>query len=71
METRDLDYSENGMVKLSMIKQQENFFTDFPEDIGRSASSPASDHLFQIRDPEETEKEGKLLNDEKKANFIT
>jgi hypothetical protein len=65
----DLDYSEKGVVKLSMIKQLEKVFADFPEDIGRSASSPASDHLFQVRDPEETEREGKFLNDERKSQF--
>jgi hypothetical protein len=66
----DLDYSEKGVVKLSMIKQLEKVFADFPEDIGKPASTPASDHLFKIRDPEETEKEGKYLDDEKIANFI-
>ena len=65
----DLDYSEKGVVKLSMIKQLEKVFTDFPEDIGRPASTPASDHLFQIRDPEETAKEGKFLDDERKNQF--
>jgi hypothetical protein len=52
-----------------MIKQLEKVFANFPEDIGRPASTPASDHLFQIRDPEETEKEGKFLNDAKKNRF--
>jgi hypothetical protein len=65
------DYSEKDVVKLSMIKQLKKVFANFPEDIGRPASSPASDHLFRIRDPEETEKEGKFVNDEKKVNFIT
>jgi hypothetical protein len=49
----DLDYSENGKVKLSMIKHLEKVFEDFPEEIGRAASTPASDHLFQVRDPAE------------------
>ena len=66
----DLDYSEKGVVKMSMIKQLEKVFADFPEDIGKPASTPASDHLFKIRDPEETEKEGKYLDDEKISNFI-
>jgi hypothetical protein len=65
----DLDYSETGVVILSMNQQLEKVFTNFPEDIGRLASSPASDHLFQIRDHEETEKEGKFLDDEKKSQF--
>jgi hypothetical protein len=52
----DLDYSEKGVVKLSMIKQLEKVFADFPEDVGKASSTPASDHLFQVRDAEETEK---------------
>jgi hypothetical protein len=44
----DLDYSEKGVVKLSMIKQLEKVFADFPEDVGKASSTPASDHLFQV-----------------------
>ncbi len=65
----DLDYSEKGVVKLSMIKQLEKVFADFPEDVGKASSTPASDHFFQVRDAEETEREGKYLPAEKVSQF--
>jgi hypothetical protein len=52
-----------------MIKHLEKVFEDFPEEIGRAASTPASDHLFQVRDPEETEKQGKFLDTKRKKDF--
>lgn len=51
----DHDYSEAGKVKLSMIKHLDRIFQDFPEEIGKPASLPASDHLFMVRDSEEME----------------
>jgi hypothetical protein len=54
---------------MSMIKHLQKVFEDFPEEIGRAASSPASDHLFQVRDPEEAEKLGKLLSKERAKSF--
>jgi hypothetical protein len=65
----DMDFSEAGKVKMSMIKHLQKVFDDFPEEIGRAASSPASDHLFQVRDPAETEKLGKFLSKERKKDF--
>jgi hypothetical protein len=65
----DMDFSETGKVKMSMIKHLQKVFDDFPEEIGRAASSPASDHLFQVRDPAETEKLGKFLSKERKKDF--
>jgi hypothetical protein len=45
----DMDYSKKGVVQLSMVKHLiEKIFEDFPVDIGRAASSPASEHLFQV-----------------------
>eukprot|EP00956_Cyclotella_meneghiniana_P035517 scaffold115573_cov38-Cyclotella_meneghiniana.AAC.1 len=65
----DHDYSEKGVVKLSMINHLEKIFSDFPEEIGKGVSTPASDHLFEVRDPEECERLGKFLDDEKKKAF--
>ena len=65
----DVDYSREGVVQLSMMKHLEKIFSDFPEDIGRASSSPTSDHLFQVRDPEETERLAKFLPPEKVAQF--
>jgi hypothetical protein len=65
----DHDYSEKGVVKMSMMGHLEKIFQDFPEDIGKTSSSPASEHLFQVRDPAETEKLGKFLSKEKAQQF--
>jgi hypothetical protein len=65
----DHDYSEKGVVKMSMMGHLEKIFQDFPEDIGKTSSSPASEHLFQVRDPEETEKLGKFVSKEKAQQF--
>jgi hypothetical protein len=65
----DMDYSTDGVVRLSMVKHLEKIFTDFPEEIGRASSTPASEHLFQVCNPEETEKMGKFLPPEKAEQF--
>ena len=49
----DFDYSEPGAVQILMIKHLQKVFDDFHDMIGKSVSTPASDHLFQIGDPEE------------------
>jgi hypothetical protein len=46
----DLDYSEKGVVKVSMIKYLTNLLQEFPEELGDSTASPAAAHLFQVRD---------------------
>jgi hypothetical protein len=65
----DFDYSEPGAVRISMIKHLMRVFDDFPDVIGKPASTPASDHLFQVRDPEEVERLGKFLPEEQAAHF--
>ena len=65
----DHDYSGDGYVGMSMIKHLEQIFADFPEDISRPASTPASDHLFTVRDEEETEKLGLYLPPDKARQF--
>jgi hypothetical protein len=65
----DHDYSEAGKVKLSMIKHVQKILDDFPEDLGKPAATPASDHLFTVRDKEETEKLGLFLSREKAQQF--
>ena len=52
-----------------MIKHLQKVFDDFPDEIGKSASTPASDHLFQVRDPEEAETLRKYLPEEQAAHF--
>ena len=46
----DLDYYEYGKVKISMINYVQKILDNFPEEIGNCATSPAADHLFQVRD---------------------
>jgi hypothetical protein len=65
----DLDFSQDGVVKMSIIKHIQRAFDDFPDEIGKNSSTPASDHLFQVRDPEETEKMRKWLPEEQAVHF--
>jgi hypothetical protein len=65
----DLDYSLEGKVRVSMIGYLDKVFKDFPEEIRKTSSSPAADHLFNVRDPEETEKQGKWLSEEHAQHF--
>ncbi len=65
----DMDYSIDGVVRLSMVKHLEKIFADFPEDIGRTSSSPASEYLFRVCDPEDAAKMGMFLPPEKAEQF--
>jgi hypothetical protein len=56
----DLDYSEKGKVKISMINYINNVSKEFPEHLGATATSPAADHLFKVHD----ESEAQLLPEE-------
>ena len=42
----DHDYSEKGVVKLSMLKHIDKIFNDFPEKIEKASLRPASENLF-------------------------
>ena len=44
----DLDYSETGVVKFSMIKYQKKVLYKFAEELIGKMATPASDHLFQL-----------------------
>ena len=46
----DFDFSTQGTTKLSMINYDAHILDDLPEVLTTSATSPAADHLFQIRD---------------------
>ena len=45
----DLDFSEKGAVKVSMIKYVKKIIGAFPEEIKSTSNSPAADQIFQIR----------------------
>ena len=45
-----LDYTTKGQAKVSMIPYIQNIINELPEEIPLTASTPASDHLFQVWD---------------------
>ena len=47
------DFSEKGKVSVNMIEYIKNIINDFPEEIVGIKTSPAADHLFDIRDSSE------------------
>ena len=49
----DLDWSEPGIFKVSMIPYIDTIHQDFPEVITTSAPSPHTDNLFKVRDEDE------------------
>ena len=49
----DLDYSKEGKVKISMEQFTLKAIAKFPEDITRTAGTPADDNLFNVRDSDE------------------
>ena len=53
----DLDYSTKGGVKIGMIKYLEKMEDEFPEPILGTAKSPAGEHLFQIREDTDPQKQ--------------
>ncbi len=46
----DMEFNEDGTFDVSMITCLKNVIAVFPELIHGKAATPASDHLFQIRD---------------------
>eukprot|EP00804_Cyclotella_cryptica_P003906 CCRYP_016098-RA/>CCRYP_016098-RA protein AED:0.38 eAED:0.38 QI:0/-1/0/1/-1/1/1/0/105 len=65
----DFDFSKNGVEKLSMIRKFEKLFNDFPEEIGKSCASLASEHLVEVGDVEELERLGKYPSKELVQHF--
>jgi hypothetical protein len=49
----DLDFTNPGEVKITMIDYLNGVLEDFPELITRSATSPDADHLFTVRPDDE------------------
>ena len=46
----DLDYSEEGVFKVSMVPYIDKIHEDFPEAIEKSAPTPHTDYLFKVRE---------------------
>ena len=49
----NINFSTPKTVSFDMIPYIKKILNEFPEKITGVASSPAADHLFQIRDPKE------------------
>jgi hypothetical protein len=60
-----IHFSSPGSVAFDMIPYINKIFSDFPEKITGVTSSPAADHLFQVRPVNET----KLLPEEQARGF--
>ncbi len=61
----DMDINDNGTLNASMIMYLKNVISKFPEMIMGKLATPASDHLFTIRD----KKEAKPLDEEQTLAF--
>jgi hypothetical protein len=61
----NIDFSKRGLVKFDMIPYIDKIIEAFPEKITGFTSSPAADHLFQVRPPSEV----KLLPEEQARAF--
>ena len=61
----DLDYSEKGQVKVSMIKYLKKILAAFPEDLLSTSNTPAARHLFTVHDDAKTE----MLSEEEAMSF--
>ena len=51
----NFDYSEIGVVKVLMVKYLEKVLDKFTEELIGTSSTPATDHLFQVRGEDEAE----------------
>ena len=58
----NLDFSDKGKLKISMVPFLKKIIEDFPERITGSAATPATDRLFDVRDDSE-----RILLDEERA----
>ena len=63
----DLDYTEKGSVKVSMVRYTGKVLRGFPEKVTGSAASPAQDHLFKVRD--ESDPDYKPLTEDLAQSF--
>ena len=61
----DLDFSDEGYLQVGMFKYTDNLIDEFPEELGATAKTPASDNLFKVRD----ETEAKFLPEEQAVVF--
>ena len=60
-----MDFSEEGKVSINMVEYIKTVIADFPEEIIGIKTSPAQDHLFEVRD----ESEARFLPEEQAMAF--
>ena len=48
----DLDYTGHKNVKISMIQYLKKILVEFPEEITKTAETPAGEHLFKVASEE-------------------
>ena len=51
-----LHYREKEKLKVTMKEYTKKILDMFPEEIGKTASTPAADYLFQVRDKKDSHK---------------
>ena len=61
----DMDWIQDGTMIVSMIKYPRKVIDNFPEVIRNTATTPMSEHLFQVQD----DKDRKLLPEEQAQHF--
>jgi hypothetical protein len=61
----DMEFNEDGTLDASMIPYLKDIIAEFPELIKGKAATPATEHLFTVRD----EKEAKPLKEERALAF--
>ena len=62
----DMDYSEKGVLGVSMIPYVDSIIKEFPELIDKTSPTPAADYLFKIREDKDPDK---LLDEERAMAF--
>jgi len=65
----NLELAADGRLGVDMIEYLDNMIEEFPEEISGHAATPAMDRLFDVRDPEETERLGLWLPEEMARAF--
>ena len=50
----DFEFMDNGSLEVSMFQYLDSIIYEFPEFITGKAATPTEDHLFRVRDADET-----------------
>ena len=61
----DMDFGEKGKLKMSMVTFPKKTIGEFPEAMTGSATTPAVEHLFRVRE----EDERKMIDEERAQAF--